>query len=403
MSDRRPDRPDRDRPAGTGRHGGHHGRPRRTTGAGPRVGAARHRGLSGRQPGRAPRAWRPSARAERFYSRYANPTVTAFEDAVAELEGAEAALAFASGMGAVATVVLALCSPRRPHRRPAPDLLRHAAVPAGRVPPLRHRRDLRRRHRARRASPRRCGPGRRCWWSPRRRPTRSSRSSTSTSSAPSPGPFTRGRLDLRHADRAAAARPRRRPGAPLGHQGHRRPQRRHARRGGRQRPSCSTAIWALRGPARRLRVALRRHERPAGHPHAAGPHRAPERDRPAPGRVAGGATRPWPCVRYPGLPSHPQHDLAKRQMAYGGRCWPSTWPAGSTPAGRLRRGRAAGPAWPRRSAVPRRWSTSPANSTHVGLSPDELAAAGIGPGLVRVSVGLEHPDDLVADFAQALP
>ena len=44
------------------------------------------------------------ARAERFYGRYANPTVTSFEEAVAELEGAEAGLAFASGMGAVATV-----------------------------------------------------------------------------------------------------------------------------------------------------------------------------------------------------------------------------------------------------------------------------------------------------------
>ena len=51
-----------------------------------------------------------SARADRFYGRYANPTVKAFEDAVAELEGAEAGLAFASGMGAIATVVFGLCS-----------------------------------------------------------------------------------------------------------------------------------------------------------------------------------------------------------------------------------------------------------------------------------------------------
>lgn len=49
-------------------------------------------------------------RAGEFYSRYANPTVRAFEEALAELEGAEDALAFASGMGAVATTVLALCS-----------------------------------------------------------------------------------------------------------------------------------------------------------------------------------------------------------------------------------------------------------------------------------------------------
>ena len=45
-----------------------------------------------------------------FYSRYANPTVRSFEDAMAELEGAEEALAFASGMGAIGSTVLALCS-----------------------------------------------------------------------------------------------------------------------------------------------------------------------------------------------------------------------------------------------------------------------------------------------------
>ncbi|MFM2183512.1 MAG: hypothetical protein RJB61_1806 [Actinomycetota bacterium] len=48
-------------------------------------------------------------RSDEFYSRYGNPTVQAFEEAVADLEGAEAALAFASGMGALSTVVLALC------------------------------------------------------------------------------------------------------------------------------------------------------------------------------------------------------------------------------------------------------------------------------------------------------
>ena len=46
----------------------------------------------------------------RFYSRYGNPTVRGFEDAIAELEGAESARAFASGMGAVSAVILGLCS-----------------------------------------------------------------------------------------------------------------------------------------------------------------------------------------------------------------------------------------------------------------------------------------------------
>jgi len=45
-----------------------------------------------------------------FYSRYANPTVQSFEQAIAKLEGTEAALAFGSGMGAIAATIFALCS-----------------------------------------------------------------------------------------------------------------------------------------------------------------------------------------------------------------------------------------------------------------------------------------------------
>lgn len=48
-------------------------------------------------------------RSDTFYSRYANPTVSQFETAIASLEGADAALAFGSGMGALASVVLSLC------------------------------------------------------------------------------------------------------------------------------------------------------------------------------------------------------------------------------------------------------------------------------------------------------
>ena len=44
----------------------------------------------------------------------------------------------------------------------------------------------------------------------------------------------------------------------------------------------------------------------------------------------------------------------------------------------------------------------PAASTHQQLTPEELKAAGVLPGLIRVSVGLEHIDDIIADFEQAL-
>jgi O-succinylhomoserine sulfhydrylase len=44
----------------------------------------------------------------------------------------------------------------------------------------------------------------------------------------------------------------------------------------------------------------------------------------------------------------------------------------------------------------------PSSTTHAKLSEEERQAVRITPGLVRVSVGLEHPDDVVADLAQAL-
>lgn len=47
-------------------------------------------------------------------------------------------------------------------------------------------------------------------------------------------------------------------------------------------------------------------------------------------------------------------------------------------------------------------ATHPASTTHRQLSPEELQAAGVGEDMVRLSVGIEHIDDLLADLAQAL-
>jgi O-acetylhomoserine (thiol)-lyase len=44
----------------------------------------------------------------------------------------------------------------------------------------------------------------------------------------------------------------------------------------------------------------------------------------------------------------------------------------------------------------------PASTTHRQLNPEELAKAGVSPGMVRLSVGIEHIDDLLADLEQAL-
>jgi cystathionine beta-lyase/cystathionine gamma-synthase len=46
--------------------------------------------------------------------------------------------------------------------------------------------------------------------------------------------------------------------------------------------------------------------------------------------------------------------------------------------------------------------THPASTTHAGMTPEELADSGITPGTVRMSCGLEHADDLIADVMQAL-
>ena len=44
----------------------------------------------------------------------------------------------------------------------------------------------------------------------------------------------------------------------------------------------------------------------------------------------------------------------------------------------------------------------PASTTHSQLSPEELLKAGVTPGYVRLSIGIEHPDDILADIDQAL-
>jgi methionine-gamma-lyase len=107
------------------------------------------------------------------------------------------------------------------------------------------------------------------------------------------------------------------------------------------------------------------------------------------------------AVAYPGLASHPQHELARRQMAlFGGLLTFDV--RGGLDAGR-RFVESTGVAQLATSlGGPETLVTHPASTTHVSLTADELAAAGIGEGTVRVSVGLEHPDDVVADFLQAL-
>jgi len=106
-------------------------------------------------------------------------------------------------------------------------------------------------------------------------------------------------------------------------------------------------------------------------------------------------------VRYPGLASHPQHELAKRQMRMFGGLLAFDLAGGGEAGSRfidaVRLAQVA-----TSLGGPETLVAHPASTTHAGLAPEELAAAGIGPGTIRVSVGLEHGDDVVADLVCAI-
>jgi cystathionine beta-lyase/cystathionine gamma-synthase len=109
------------------------------------------------------------------------------------------------------------------------------------------------------------------------------------------------------------------------------------------------------------------------------------------------------AVLYPGLPSHPQHDVALRQFRPG--------VAGGMMAFEVEGGRAAGRAVIDAMALPELTASlgsvhtmvvHPPSTSHRQSTEAELLDAGITPGLLRVSVGLEDLEDLQADFAAAL-
>jgi cystathionine beta-lyase/cystathionine gamma-synthase len=106
-------------------------------------------------------------------------------------------------------------------------------------------------------------------------------------------------------------------------------------------------------------------------------------------------------VNYPGLASHPQHDLAKRQMRRFGGVLSFECAEGLEAGRRFVEGVQLAQ-MASSLGGPETLVNSPANSTHVGISRHEREAAGISEGLVRVSVGLEHVDDLITDFTRAL-
>ena len=107
------------------------------------------------------------------------------------------------------------------------------------------------------------------------------------------------------------------------------------------------------------------------------------------------------AVHYPGLSTHPQHALAAKQMRQFGSLLSFEVVGGKDAARKVVDGLKLV-----RPAVslggPETLICHPASSTHVGVTPEDQVTSGITQGLLRVSVGLESATDVIADFQQVL-
>ncbi|MBD0286209.1 MAG: aminotransferase class I/II-fold pyridoxal phosphate-dependent enzyme [Flavisolibacter sp.] len=106
-------------------------------------------------------------------------------------------------------------------------------------------------------------------------------------------------------------------------------------------------------------------------------------------------------VKYPFLPSHPQHDIARRQMCNGGGivCFELS---GGIESGRQFLNNLQLLTLTANLGDTRSIASHPASTTHAKLTEDERQAVRITPGLIRISVGLEHRGDILNDILQAL-
>ncbi len=106
-------------------------------------------------------------------------------------------------------------------------------------------------------------------------------------------------------------------------------------------------------------------------------------------------------LKYPFLPSHPQYKIAIKQMQNGGGvvCFNLT---GGLESGRNFLNSLTMLSLTANLGDTRSIASHPASTTHAKLSEEERLATNITPGLIRISVGLEHVDDILADILQAL-
>ena len=106
-------------------------------------------------------------------------------------------------------------------------------------------------------------------------------------------------------------------------------------------------------------------------------------------------------VKYPFLASHPQHEIAKKQMKLGGNIVAFEI-SGGIAAGRDFLNKVKLCSLSANLGDTRTIVTHPASTTHSKLSEEDRLETGISDGLVRVSVGLENVDDIIRDLNQAL-
>ncbi len=106
-------------------------------------------------------------------------------------------------------------------------------------------------------------------------------------------------------------------------------------------------------------------------------------------------------VKYPFLKSHPKYEIAKKQMKAGG-CVVAFGVKGGLDAGRQFFDHIELLSLSANLGDSRSIVTHPASTTHSKLTKEEREAVGITDGMVRISVGLEHIDDIIADIEQAL-
>ena len=108
-----------------------------------------------------------------------------------------------------------------------------------------------------------------------------------------------------------------------------------------------------------------------------------------------------PRLLNPGLPSHPQHELVKRQMKMAGSVFSFEVEGGRKAAmgllNALQLIDISNNIGDTKSLM-----THPATTTHSSLTPETRAAMGVSEGMLRISVGLEDPEDLMEDLDQAL-